>query len=326
MILLQRVLIDQTAKSQLLRYAKGYMLDYLGDFTNTPRLAASYATTRLYFTLSTELASAQVIPAGTRVSPDGAEGEIYFATNTTIVIPPGQLTGFVAARCLTAGEIGNDFDLDTIDTLIDPIPFVEFVGNTTISAGGADEEEDEPYKERIRLSNDSYSTAGPVDGYIYWAKTASAAIVDVAAISPAPTEVTIIPLLENGELPTQEILDLVAAALSPRNRRPLTDKVTVQRPDIVDYEINVTYFVHEDNIANLASIQAAVNQAVADYAVWQKSKLGRDINPSELVKRMLQAGADRVDQPTMLPEYKILTDLQVAREAEPVVIFGGLSK
>ncbi|KAA8750296.1 baseplate J/gp47 family protein [Paenibacillus sp. UASWS1643] len=327
MILLQRVLIDQTAKAQLLRHARKTMLDYLGDFANTPRLAAAFATTTLQFTLTAPLASAQAIPVGTRVSPEGAEGEIYFATNSTIVIPAGQLIGTVSARCLQAGDIGNGFLPGVINTLIDPVPFVLSVSNLTESAAGADEEEDEPYRERIRLSNDSYSTAGPEDGYIYWAKTASAAIVDVAAVTPAPMEVTIIPLLENGELPTQEILDAVTSALSPRNRRPLTDKVTVQRPEIVAYDIAVTYYVHEDNIANLLSIQTAVEQAVGEYIIWQKSKLGRDINPSELVRRMINAGADRVEQTGLLPLYAEVTDLQVARETENTIItFGGLSK
>ena len=46
------------------------------------------------------------------------------------------------------------------------------------SDGGADEESDAAFYERMRESVETFSTAGPLGAYEYYAKTASAAIAD----------------------------------------------------------------------------------------------------------------------------------------------------
>lgn len=318
----QRVLINQVAKGELLRYARGVILDYLGE-PNTPRLQAEPAVTTERFTLSIPLVTPQIIPAGTRIAPDGAEGTIMFATREAVTIPAGNTTVDVLIECLTPGVIGNGFLPGQLTTLIDPLPFVASVTNLTTTAGGADTEDDDSYRERIRMAPESFSTAGPEQGYIYWAKTASAAIVDVAAITEKPGEVTILPLLEGGIIPTQEILDAVTEKVNSRKIRPLTDKVTVQAPGVVPYDIVLTYYINRERAAESAVIQAAVIKAVESYALWQKSKLGRHINPSELISKIMNAGALRVE--VVSPVYTPITDLQVAQDANINVTFGGLA-
>lgn len=318
----QRILINQVAKGELLRYARGIILDYLGQ-PNTTRLQAEPAVTTERFTLSIPLVTPQIIPAGTRIAPDGAEGTIMFATREAVTIPAGNTTADVLIECLTPGVIGNGFLPGQLTTLIDPLPFVASVTNLTTTAGGADTEDDDSYRERIRMAPESFSTAGPEQGYIYWAKTASAAIVDVAAITERPGEVTVLPLLEGGIIPPQEILDAVAEKVNRRKIRPLTDKVTVQAPGAVPYDIVLTYYINRDRAAESAVIQDAVNKAVESYALWQKSKLGRHINPSELVGKIMNAGALRVE--VVSPVYTPITDLQVAQDANINVTFGGLA-
>ncbi len=318
----QRVLINQVAKGELLRYARGIILDYLGE-PNTTRLQAEPAVTTERFTLSIPLVTPQIIPAGTRIAPDGAEGTIMFATREAVTIPAGNTTADVLIECLTPGVIGNGFLPGQLTTLIDPLPFVASVTNLTTTAGGADTEDDDSYRERIRMAPESFSTAGPEQGYIYWAKTASAAIVDVAAITETPGEVTVLPLLEGGIIPPQEILDAVAEKVNRRKIRPLTDKVTVQAPGAVPYDIVLTYYINRDRAAESAVIQDAVNKAVESYALWQKSKLGRHINPSELISKIMNAGALRVE--VVSPVYTPITDLQVAQDANINVTFGGLA-
>ncbi|MCF7753381.1 baseplate J/gp47 family protein [Paenibacillus xylanexedens] len=325
-IILQNVLIDRVAKAELLPFANGPILDYLGYFTKTERLPAAYATTTLRFSLSTALVTSQIIPAGTRVSPDNSEGELYFATVRDVTLSPGQLQIDVAARCLEAGEVGNGFVVGDINTLIDPVPYVQTVTNTSVSGGGADVEDDDSYRERIRLSNDSFTTAGPRDAYIYWAKTASSAILDVQATSPADMEVLVTILLDGGELPTPEIIEAVTSVLNVRKIRPLTDKVTASGPDLVEYDLNMTYYIHEDDVAMEESIKAEIQQAVSDYVIWQRSKLGRDINPSELIRRVMIAGAHRLDQSSLLPLYTPVPGTSVAREVTITLNYGGLSE
>ena len=59
-----------------------------------------------------------------------------------------------------------------------------------------------------------------------------------------------------------------------------------------------------------------------DYEVWQKSMLGRAIDPSELVYRIKAAGAKRVALP--LPAYAAIESYQVAVEDNVTVTYGGL--
>ncbi|SMF88134.1 Phage-related baseplate assembly protein [Paenibacillus uliginis N3/975] len=322
MFVQQRVLINQVAKGELLRYAKGVILDHLGD-PETPRLQAEPALTTERFTLSIPLVTPQVIPAGTRVAPEGAEGSILFATKNAVTIPAGVTSIDVLIECVTPGVIGNGFLSGQVNTLIDPLPFVASVTNLTTTTGGADTEDDDSYRERIRMAPESFSTAGPEQGYIYWAKTASAAIVDVAAVSESPVEVTVVPLLEGGVIPTQEILDAVAEKVNGRRIRPLTDKVTVQAPAVVPYNIELTYYISSDRAAESLVIRDAVEKAVASYALWQKSKLGRHINQSELIGRIMNVGALRVN--VVSPVYTPITDLQVAQDVTINATFGGFA-
>ncbi|WP_310549930.1 baseplate assembly protein [Paenibacillus glufosinatiresistens] len=324
----QRVLINRTAKGNLLRYASGSLLDHMGAFQGSARLPAAPAITTLEFTLSIPLSSVTPIPAGTRVGPTGGDGSIYFETNEYMEIPAGSVSGRISASCSVLGIAGNGFLPGQINVLMDPLPFVQSVANLTSSSGGAAAESDDDYRERIRSAPESYSTAGPQGAYEYWVKASSSAVLDVHAFAPegsAGGEVQIVPLLTGGQIPDRDVLDAIAAALEDRGIRPLTDKVTVTAPKPVPYEIRLTYYIARSRAAEVTAIRAAVQKAVANYQLWQKSRLGRDINPSELVARIMQAGALRVE--VEAPDYLELTPTEVAQESgEPAAAeYGGLA-
>ena len=82
-----------------------------------------------------------------------------------LTIPAGELTGDIAAECLTVGEIGNGFVPGQISKLVDIFPYFERVENITESAGGADRESDAAFYERMRESMETFSTAGPLGAY-----------------------------------------------------------------------------------------------------------------------------------------------------------------
>ncbi len=308
--------IDYTGKQNLLAYAVGDNEDHLGVLVGTDRLQAAAATVTLRFTLSAAQGGAVIIPAGTRATPGG---NLLFATTATATIPAGQT--YVDAACTETGAKGNDYSPGQINKIVDPIQWVASVTNTTKSEGGADIEKNDAYRERIRLAPESFSTAGPGGAYEYHAKKASALIVDVSVISPDPGEVEIRPLLSGGEIPGQEILDAVTATCNDKSVRPLTDLVSVLAPTVVSYDVDATYWIDSDNSTVAATIQAAVEQAVADWVLWQKSKLGRDINPSELNRRMVNAGAKRVLITS--PVYTSLLKSQVAVVDTVAAAFGG---
>lgn len=68
-IIQERVNIDFSAKQNLPRYAEGEYLDSLAElFKDVYRLEPEAARVTFRFTLSLELDTATVIPAGTRIS------------------------------------------------------------------------------------------------------------------------------------------------------------------------------------------------------------------------------------------------------------------
>lgn len=314
-----RVLINETGKQNLLAFATDGNLEHIGVLVGAERLQATAARTTLRVTLSVPRAQSTIIPAGTRAT---AGDEVLFSIAETTVIPAGNLFVDTVALCTQTGTIGNDYLPGEIKKIVDPLPFVASIVNTTKSEGGSNTEQNTPYRERIRQAPESFSCAGPDGAYKYHAMRASALIVDVSVGSARPGEVEIRPLLRGGEIPGNEILKAVEDILSDRKVRPLTDQLIVLVPECVNYDIDLTYWINAENATSMVSIQAAIEQAVADFELWQKSRLGRNINPSELIYRICAAGAKRVD--IRSPVFKTTTKAQVAITQNKSIIFGGL--
>ena len=320
-IIHQRELINFTGRMNLLAYAEGDYLDHLGAMLDVGRIQSQPASVTLKFTLSTLENGATVIPKGTRVT--GGDEKIYFAVDEDTTIPSGGMEGAVKATCTETGTKGNGFSIGTLNKLVDPLPFVGSVSNTTISAGGGDTEADDSYRERIHEAPESFSDAGSYGAYKYWAKTANADISDVYVSSLSAGEVLIVPLLSGGKVPKQEVLDKVLEVCSAEKVRPLTDHVTVSAPITVNYDVSASYTISSDNKAHASEIQAAVKQAVDDYILWQREKLGRDIDPSKLYALMVKAGAEKVTVTS--PVLTTVDAGKIAVAGTPTITFGGVS-
>ena len=312
--------IDRQGKQSILKYSYSDFLDNLAIFKGVTRNPATPATTTLRFTLSAERDTATGIPQGTRVSTAGA---IYFATDVYAEIPAGSTTVDVPATCTVAGTDGNGFAAGELATIVDPIPYVASVTNTTATEGGAEIESDDDLAERVFLAPGAYSTAGPEDGYLYHAKAYSAAIGDVVATSnQAAGTVDIVFIMADGSTPGEEMIEGLEGYLQGKTIRPMTDLVRVAAPQEVTYTINLTYYINRSDSAKAATIQAAVAQAVADYQTWQRA-IGRDINPSQLVHMVMDAGAKRVT--VTAPTYTAVDATKVsALQGDAVISYGGL--
>ena len=318
-IIQERVNIDFSARQNVPRYAEGEYLDSLAElFKDAYRLEPEKAKTTLRFTLSIPLEVATIVPAGTRVTVDG---EIIFQTTQALTIPAGDLFGDVEAECQTAGEIGNGFVPGQITQLIDIFPYFGSVENVSESDGGADEESDAAFYERMRESVETFSTAGPLGAYEYYAKSASALIVDVKATSPEPGEVDVRVLLSGGQLPGEEILKEVLDILNADKVRPLTDHVTVAAPETVPYDIDFTYWTQEGGAVSDDKVAKNIAAAVRTFKEWQGAKMGRDVNPSYLISLLMQAGAKRVK--VRSPVDTVVPDNAVAVIGETAVVNGG---
>ena len=299
--------INYTGKQNLLKYALGDNLDHVGALTSVDRIQAKAATTTLKATLSAKRERETVIDAGTRVASDTG---LYFAIDADLIIPAGELTGIAKATCTEPGAEGNNFFPGEIATVVDPVAYVESIVNTTTSGGGSEVEDDDAFRDRIHEAPESFSVAGPEGAYRFFAKSVNASIIDVGINSPEPGVVEIYPLLEGGELPGEEILTQVNDYLSNEKRRPLTDKLAVKAPKAINYAIDVSYYI--DKEADASTVQANVAKAVTAYELWQKSVIGRDINPSKLITLVMGiAGVKRVV--VTAPEFTVVdTDTSVA--------------
>lgn len=331
-IMQERIIINESAKQNVPRYAQGDYLDSLAEiFKDTERLQAQPATTTLRFYISAVQPSAQVVPLGTRAT---INGEIIFETTETATISPGELYADAAAKCITTevdlvtgkeitiGAKGNGFVAGQISQIVDLFPFYEKVENITTTDGGADRETDEAFYERLRDSMEAFSTAGPFGAYVYWAKTTSARITDVKPTSPEPGVVDIRILLENGEVPDDQMLQLVLDTVNADRVRPFTDYVQVSAPDIVNYNIDVTYYIPSQSESSTAIIQQNVKAALENFKKWQSEKMGRDINPSKLSEMLMSAGIKRLE--IRAPAFTQIEDNAVAILKTESVIYGGV--
>lgn len=319
-IIQQRTAINLAAQQNLLSYAQGNYLDALGQLLAVERMAESKAVTTLEFTLSQALGSVYTIPAGTQVT----NGVVTFETDEDLLIPIGETTGEVSASCTVAGPVGNDYLAGQINTIVTPMTFVSGAQNTTITTGGADAESDPDFADRIRLAPNSFSVAGPEKAYVYHAKSVSPAIIDVKVNSPTPGEVDVYVLLTDGTLPTEDTLEQIEEHLSDENIRPLTDYVVVKAPTASNYEIELHYWINQEDSSKAAQIQADVEAAVEQYRLWQQTKIGRDITPGKLLQLVFAAGASRVDNSKLKPAtWKKLEAMQVAQCTKVNVVYEG---
>lgn len=314
-------LVDIAAKQNLISYAQGDHLDALGNILAVERLPASPAVTVIEFTLSQALGNDFIIVKGTKVT----NGIITFSTDEDLNIKKGETVGRVNATCDTAGTAGNNYLVGQISTIVSPKAFLQEAKNITVTNGGSDVESDESFAERLRLAPNSFSVAGPEKAYRYHALSVSPAIIDVACLSPNPGEVKIYPLLERGELPSDELLDQIAEYLLGEEIRPLTDEVEVLKPVKRDYKINVDYWINKEDATKVEAIGEAVRKAVDNYKEWQQTKIGRDITPDELICKVMSAGAARVDFSTLSPNaWQKLEGNEVAQCTEIIINYKGV--
>ena len=382
--------MNDAAKQKMLQYARGDVLDALGERVGVTRFAATPAETTLRFSIAAEFGQNIIIPQGTRATGDSTR---FFETTANAVIEAGETYVDVPAQSTGAGVDYNDIAAGVINTIVDPVPYVDTVSNTTVTDGGTDAEDDDSLRERIRTAPSTLSTAGPIKSYEYWAKTADPSIADVVVSSQQTTltrtltvtggkafkggsklvpetlavyladgttkaqsgtdytaeyadelltitllpggalasaqtvkiaidttdagVVRIVPILDGGAIPDEDILQKVYDAVNADDVRPLTDTVIVEAPTAVEYGIEITYYTTLENESACIETVEGAGGAVDRYIEWQAGAIGRDINPDRLRAFVLApegegaVGAYRID--VVAPVFKALGPTQVAK-------------
>ena len=312
--------LDYAAKMNLLKYSKGDFLKHLGAFKKTFIQEPRAAAVKVRFTLSEVRKDVIYIPEGTRVT---AGDGVYFATDDYAEVAAGESYADVTCTCETAGDIGNNYQPGTIEIIVDPVPYVKSVVNVTKSDGGSGEESEESFRERIFLAPSSYSVAGPADAYEYWVKQYnSAAIEDVKIYEPVEAVVDIRILLQGGALPSETFCSGCLQYLKDNPIIPLTDNNYVLPPDVVGYDLKATYYISRSDINNVKSIQDSIEAAKDTYLNWQRTKIGRDLNPDALIEFVRAAGGKRCVIES--PVFTVIPETSVAQEANVEFVYGGI--
>lgn len=312
--------LDYAAKMNLLKYSKGDFLKHLGAFKKTFIQEPQPAICTARFTLSEVRKEIIYIPKGTRIT---AGDGVYFSTDDYAEIVSGTSYIDINCTCEIVGEVGNDYAIGQLKIIVDPIPYVESVENITKSEGGTSEESEESFRERIFFAPSSYSVAGPSNAYEYWVKQYnSAAIEDVVIYEPMEAVVDIRILLLGGKIPSTTFCNGCLQYLKENPIIPLTDQYMVAPPDIVKYKLKATYYIAKSDISNVTIIQDSVEAAKDTYLNWQKTKIGRDINPDTLVEFVRAAGGKRVVIES--PSFTVISETAIAQEEEVEFLYGGI--
>lgn len=239
--------VNDACRQKMLRYARGTVLDALGENRDVIRLDPTYATTTLRFSVTEAVGSNIIIPAGLRVTGDFVH---YFLTDTTAVLYAGSLYVDVTATAEEGGTDYNNIDEGEISEIVDvsDVPLLDGVTNLTATEGGGDREEDEPYRERIREAENKLSTAGPAKAYKYWALSANPLVTDAVVESETET--------------IRRTLKTYAAHTFQGGANLLPDTLVVYLPDGSEAAADVDYTAtYEDELLTLA-----LSGALADAA------------------------------------------------------------
>lgn len=276
--------VDNGMRMQTLRYATGEYLDLIGEQRGCPRIEASAARTSVMITTNAT-GEPGMLRAGTAMTSDG---EIFYLLTEDLPLTGYAQTFTAEVTADRAGSIGNGLLAGTQMTLAVTDSNVNKIVAAEDAGGGNEREDDESYRERIRVYNITSLTTGPAQQYEAVAKSVSSVILDAKAVNLEAGRVGVYLILAN-DIGSDAILKSVEAALSAETVRPLTDSVKVYKASDIPYTLNVEYYCDNSSATN-----AAVAEAAKEYQNWQDGGLGRAFNPDRLMASIYQAGAMRV--------------------------------
>jgi phage-related baseplate assembly protein len=183
-------------------------------------------------------------------------------------------------------------------------------------------ESDTDLRKRVQMAPESFSVAGPEGAYISATLNADGRVLDAGAKSPVPGAVLITVLSREGDGgASEELIDAVANALNAEDVRPLTDSVTVQSAEIVEYTVAATIFTFPgpDSAVVVAEARKRLDAYVSDC-----HRIGRDVVISGLHAALQVEGIERVV--LTAPAANVQTnDTQAPYCTSTVILYGGVN-
>ena len=155
------------------------------------------------------------------------------------------------------------------------------------------DETDERLRKRTQLALEGFSTAGPVGAYIFHSLSASNEVKSVSVKSPNPGEVLVTILSNIGDgTAHQELIDSVLAKLNEDDIRPLTDLVSVQGAEIINYQVEAVITVYSG--PSSAVVETEANDALQKF-ISDRHEIGRVIAISGIYDALHVDGVKKVE-------------------------------
>ena len=155
------------------------------------------------------------------------------------------------------------------------------------------DETDERLRKRTQLALEGFSTAGPVGAYIFHSLSASNEVKSVSVKSPNPGEVLVTILSNIGDGTVgQELIDTVLAKLNEDDIRPLTDLVSVQGAEIINYQVEAVITVYSG--PSSAVVETEANEALQKF-ILGRHEIGRVIAISGIYDALHVDGVKKVE-------------------------------
>ncbi len=155
-------------------------------------------------------------------------------------------------------------------------------------------ETDDRFLKRVQLAPEAFSTAGSEGAYKFFAYGADIHIKDVEVVTPEEGggQVHVLPLMDSGTgLPSSNVIAKVKEALTPQERRPLTDIVNVRSPSNWNYEVKLTLVIKHGPDAD--TIISAAESSIVKYTT-ERHSIGGQVFVAGLIAAAKVPGVDNV--------------------------------
>ena len=275
--------IQLTGESNLVDFATGQGLDEIGKFSKTPRLDSQPATCTATVTRQ-DATIARTLAAGAFGAL--AKGTMRFAVDQDWLMPAGVASIDIVLVAEDLGPGGNDLSPGSIVTL-DPALEGITITNTSTTAGGAEPEDDDRYRLRLKEAIRSLSVAGPRQAYRALVMAYSPLVADVGVLKIGDGRVGIYPLMTTG-LPDVATTTRIHGVLDDDWVVPFTVDVQVYPPTVLDYAIRVRITTLRG--ADPGRVMRDARLALDAYLKPRAYQLGMDVVRSQIIAALSVPG------------------------------------
>ncbi|MEG0693417.1 MAG: baseplate J/gp47 family protein [Oscillospiraceae bacterium] len=278
--------------------ADGEYLEKHGGIRGIYKKRASKSTGKVIFKCKSAVTSTILIPKGTLCTSSKGSG-LMFETVTDVTIKKDATYALADVQSTVAGSHTNIAPYH-IDVLVTAIAGVSSIENTEKTSGGADDEPDDMFRERVIEAFNKISNGANLGYYEQFAKSKPNIWHSKAMFTPNKSnEVEL--YVENR---THTLSDGVITDLQTEIEtvRTLGMKVTVKHPVKKPIAINVTAKVV--NMANELTYRTAIFDVLEDTI--SLLKIGQRYSPAKVAQKLLELDG--------------ITDISITNPTQPVPI------